>query len=105
MLQNVSTEEIITKRTESLQSHKSLISQEENWDYKQHFKDARRKRLTTVFFTFSNSPVFPGEHKDIINQKKAFVDPPAINLIIFERSDTFAVDINNSLIEVSKVNQ
>lgn len=40
-----------------------------------------------------------------INQSRAFVDPPVINLIILERSDEFAVDINSSLIEVSKVDQ
>ncbi|TRZ13008.1 hypothetical protein HGM15179_014109, partial [Zosterops borbonicus] len=43
-----------------------------------------------------------GEHEDIINQSRAFVDPPVINLIILERSDAFAADMNSSLIEVSK---
>lgn len=63
------------------------------------------KRLTTVFSHFKIYLFSPGEHEDIMNQSRAFVDPPVINLIILERSDEFAVDINSSLIEVSKVDQ
>lgn len=63
------------------------------------------KRLTTVFSHFKIYLFSPGEHEDIMNQSRAFVDPPVINLIILERSDEFAVDINSGLIEVSKVDQ
>lgn len=63
------------------------------------------KRLTTVFFYILKFTCFPQESMKTINQSRAFVDPPVINLIILERSDAFAVDINSSLIEVSKVNQ
>lgn len=63
------------------------------------------KRLTTVFSHLKIYLFSPGEHEDIMNQSWAFVDPPVINLIILERSDEFAVDINSGLIEVSKVDQ